>query len=670
MDWHHGYIDIEATMATSNGGGRQRGLASHHVTRSSTGSAGNRSVSGNNSVSGNKMLPCSGSCDTRRSTNSNNDRTCSFSGRRSARNTIGSMSCSRRNSSRGGTPGRTGHNTGYDIYAAYSEEDQSDVLPIITTLKQHHLTVYDPNTDALPNETLIQSWLEKGIERSKISVIFLTKQFVKNPFCRYQADHAVMKYATTKGRHRLVVVNLQSCKVPNNLKRFNCVYAWKFREQPLEQHQRIVHAIFAPKCRFRRGSLWWNNASTSEKLGKIKFGDIPGYSGKPALDKQLVLYSSLLFNINKVKFVLENCELKCLNENCTYRVEGHKMTEFYDHVQVCNYQQVVCRFCKQKTFRKNLKRHEETTCRNRLELCPNEACGRKFTVREMEKHLRVCWYREEECPNKCRGCETVFAHKDKTKHLEICEYATVTCRRCEMVIFRVDIEKHVCQRPNFYRPDELYQCNNTGCSFKAIRGEVDAHARTCEFRIEQCADCGMRLPYRDLAWHRRECDKMVECQLCHQVVPRSSKLTHDRWICSAQNIRSRCDHCHVTFRADLQNAHADCCDLQSIPTGLRYNSGVSASPGSPRPEDGSWNHIEETDSGHEMPRSDPIFIYQNSPAGRSRSDTYTFDDVVIGSLSSPPMSPPLQRGGAPVNCQWNTNSRQKWREMMTFMVTT
>jgi hypothetical protein len=42
-----------------------------------------------------------------------------------------------------------------DIYAAYSEEDQPDVLRILDILKMNQLTVYDPHLDALPCKFMI-----------------------------------------------------------------------------------------------------------------------------------------------------------------------------------------------------------------------------------------------------------------------------------------------------------------------------------------------------------------------------------------------------------------------------------------------------------------------------------------------------------------------------------
>lgn len=92
-------------------------------------------------------------------------------------------------------------------------------------------------------QTIFKAWLENGIHMSKCTVVFLTKKFLTHNYCRYQADNAVVRYVKSKGRHRVIVIMLQSCKIPKNLQHFNCVYAWRFRENPEEQYARILKAI-------------------------------------------------------------------------------------------------------------------------------------------------------------------------------------------------------------------------------------------------------------------------------------------------------------------------------------------------------------------------------------------------------------------------------------------
>lgn len=558
----------------------------------------------------------------------------------------------------------------YDVYAAYCEDDQDDILPFLQAFRQNDLEVYDPNLDALATETLIQAWLENGINKSKTSVIFLTKQFTSSSVCRYQAEHAVMRYAVTRGRHRVVVVMLKSCKIPKNLQHFNCVYAWKFKEEPIEQYRRILNAIFAPRRKFRRGSLILTNSSCP-KLDKTKCTKLIGHT-KKGFKKNILFYKDLLLNINRVKFALENCELKCLSSNCTFQVEGHRVLEFYEHVQVCGYQQVTCKFCRQDTFRKNLHKHEQNTCRNRLVPCPNEFCARKLAVRDMESHLRVCSYKEEMCPNRVHGCYGIYARKDKEKHFEICDYVTVQCKKCNEPVFRIDVDQHTCRKQrmprnaykenNFYRPDEMYKCKYDDCDFQDTKAHVEAHENTCEFRLEQCSDCGLRLPQRDLAWHQRECDQMTECSLCHQVVPSSCKQTHDLWECSLQNVRAACERCGILTCADRLEKHQESC------------TAVVTMPAVPSPADEKSRHRTDsesdaqTDTNDDSATSEPVPI----PRRRNQESTDLIQQVIEGIRKSPqeiaPLSAPKYSGGMPVISKWTPNSRQKWRVIMELAV--
>lgn len=476
----------------------------------------------------------------------------------------------RRKGTSGSCTSKRSDNTEYDIYAVYCEENREDVGPILDVLKQQKLDIYDPNEDALPNATLFKAWLEQGMYRSKITVLFLTKNFIRHNNCKLQAEYAVVRYTRTKGSHRVLAVMLQSCKVPKSLQHVHCVYAWKFREEPIEQYRRILKAIFAPKERFRRGSVLCVGVSAhAAKLAKTNVRDVQLYTETKKQGSAVLKLRHLIFNLNKVKRMLENCELKCTSKNCTFKCPGEKiLDEFYEHVKVCKYQKVRCQFCRQTILRKNLPKHEQTTCPRRLLPCPNSPCVQKLTVKEKHKHSKVCSYMEIDCPNYKYGCRVVFARKDKNKHLEICEYEKNICEKCNNSYFRVDMETHICQTPRldnnlderFLTPGEsVFKCYFIGCDYTGLKSDLDVHQMTCECRPEQCAGCGMRFPRRDMAWHGKQCDKIIECEQCHQLVPTSSKFTHDRWICNRQNIRVLCELCHTLVSNGSKEQHITSC---------------------------------------------------------------------------------------------------------------
>lgn len=271
--------------------------------------------------------------------------------------------------------------------------------------------------------------------------------------------------------------------------------------------------------------------TNSANMSTTKFRELTSYKKNKAPEQSLLKYKHLLLNLNKLKYSLENCEIECTSENCTFRCSGLRITDqFFEHVKCCRYQHVHCRYCRQLVLRKNLGKHEETNCKHRRVPCQNEACGQKLTAKEMFRHAVICSYKEEVCPNIRYGCTGVFARKDKSKHFEICEYERICCRKCNVLMFRVAIDDHICERAQLdehvretdshKRSAAVYKCRSAGCSFTGYKGDVETHQVRCDMRIEQCSDCGMRLPVREHLWHKKQCDKMVECGLCHQYVAR------------------------------------------------------------------------------------------------------------------------------------------------------
>lgn len=282
----------------------------------------------------------------------------------------------------------------------------------------------------------------------------------------------------------------------------------------------------APKPKFRRGSLIWTSANTSIISSKACH-EIPCLQQrKPDLKNW-----ELLLNVTKIKNALQYCEIKCSSDNCTFRCDGANiLNHFVRHIKECKYQQVLCSFCKQPVKRKNLQRHEEKSCRLKPTVCQNEGCGKKMPAKLLRGHSVTCPYREDTCPNERYGCSHVFARKDRGKHLEICDYEQQQCKVCHEFYFRIDIDSHSCNSENkrFDFSSEIYtesvpavyKCRNSHCTFVGTRTAVDEHKRKCVYRIEQCPVCGIRLSVNELIWHKKQCDKLVECELCHLIVPR------------------------------------------------------------------------------------------------------------------------------------------------------
>lgn len=101
-----------------------------------------------------------------------------------------------------------------------------------------------------PDEAEIKIWTERGVYNAKKTVVFLTKNFLSSTECEFQASHAVDRFSRTKGinKHRVVVIVLESCKVPKYLRHFKCVYAWKYRDSPDDKLWEIYTKVTEGEC--------------------------------------------------------------------------------------------------------------------------------------------------------------------------------------------------------------------------------------------------------------------------------------------------------------------------------------------------------------------------------------------------------------------------------------
>jgi len=245
-----------------------------------------------------------------------------------------------------------------------------------------------------------------------------------------------------------------------------------------------------------------------------------------------VKYHELLLYFNRLKVVLNSCELQCVSEGCNFHCLGTDFNSFYHHVTSCKYQRVQCRHCSQFVLQRNLVRHEQDRCRHKRIPCDNESCKILFSLNEIKAHKRVCPFQEVVCPN--NGCTHVFAKKDRNKHMEICDYVHIFCVGCSTWYFRIDAYTHKCRNalPNHLHPSECFRqtsvterpetfrCNHSGCNFSGVYNALTDHDKTCEYKIHQCSNCGTRMPKRQLTWHSKECDTLVECETCCMQIPR------------------------------------------------------------------------------------------------------------------------------------------------------
>lgn len=117
----------------------------------------------------------------------------------------------------------------YHICASYCESDIHIVSQLIQILEVSGCLVYDTERDTTPGKLAFKEVVEKGIENSKLSLLFITKNFLTDEACCFFSSVAIWKYITSKGKHRVIPIILEPCKIPKYLKVLNCVHLWKYR---------------------------------------------------------------------------------------------------------------------------------------------------------------------------------------------------------------------------------------------------------------------------------------------------------------------------------------------------------------------------------------------------------------------------------------------------------
>ena len=99
------------------------------------------------------------------------------------------------------------------------------------------------NTFVILGRRIFDKWLENGIHKSKITLLFWSKAFKQDELCLYQSENAVLRASLTKGRHIVISVVIDNCKIPERYKQFGCVYAWLWRENPPKALQNVLQSV-------------------------------------------------------------------------------------------------------------------------------------------------------------------------------------------------------------------------------------------------------------------------------------------------------------------------------------------------------------------------------------------------------------------------------------------
>lgn len=103
-------------------------------------------------------------------------------------------------------------------------------------------------------------------------------------------------------------------------------------------------------------------------------------------------------------------------------------------------------------------------------------------------------------------------------------YCTNRVRHCQWRGPIISYDEHI----NNDCLKEIVPCTNDGCEQEITREELITHLKECEYRIETCQHCEVKLPFTDLNVHYEFCPKaIIDCpQLCDVAIVRESLQNH------------------------------------------------------------------------------------------------------------------------------------------------
>ncbi|CAG2202933.1 unnamed protein product [Mytilus edulis] len=407
-----------------------------------------------------------------------------------------------------------------------NEDDGELVSKLLQPFENRNCLFYNPDRDGLPGQPIMRGLIEKGMEQSKITMLFITKKFLSDELCMFMANLAIWKYMKTKGIHRVLPIILQPCKIPRYLKVLNCIHVWKYAttrsSHMLYKTQaitRLTKAMLDPPPKFRR--IRWNGIKTltwtRNIVEKVKKSALKEKASNQSI------HNINLFQLWRLIGVLKHCFLNCRYGHCSFACSGREFTRFIGHAERCRYRPIKC---------------------------PNKSCQTFLPKWCVDKHV-------EECPLTRLTCPSTMLREEEAFHLDACEMAEVSCPNigCGRPMARNKIKQHNldCLLANISCPN-----SGRGCKTRDKRIRIQNHTSSCPFRLSECEFCGRKLTFQKLNFHIKNCKKTTICQLCKIAVPRLDVGTHER-MCQRKYCLSRCEVCHKYVRTDTLEDHKKLC---------------------------------------------------------------------------------------------------------------
>ncbi|XP_062577603.1 zinc finger protein 883-like, partial [Saccostrea cucullata] len=464
------------------------------------------------------------------------------------------------------------------------------------------LRMFDPDVDLVPGEPIVRNIIENGLDKTKASVLFVSKNFLRSGLCQFILDNALWMYMITKGKYRVIPIVLDKCKIPRCMRVLNCIYCWKYQQKMrkddisvyeclIQLINRFVKALKGPRLTFRRIQLrgvkpYNDGTRILRRLRNIMKRDRILGEKKD---------SSPLLGFLRLVNVIKHCILTCKYGDCSFSCSGENFRKLEKHLQECWYLPIQCpnRKCPFTSRRNVMKKHLEE-CEFSIQKCPVENCTIKMQRHKMASHIRVCPNRLVSCENESYGCTAVVPFKDHKKHLSgcpwapqhcedcggmylqkdqqrhDCPFAIKECPHCEKLFARKDLFKHLqlcfseCKSCNEcfsksklrYHLCPIIKCRYQYCDYKDTRLRVEIHMLNCQYRPVECNRCKKFFPWKSFKMHQTECEKIIECKECGIQIYRDSQLTHDLMMCTAKRNRYSCRFCERLIKEGvIKNAY-------------------------------------------------------------------------------------------------------------------
>lgn len=512
----------------------------------------------------------------------------------------------------------------YHIFASYCIDDFGIVRTLLEHFEGSRCIVNDPERDSLPGQLYLRNVIDQGIEKSKVTVLFITKHYLSDDLCAFMTNLAIWKYITSRGSHRVFPVILEPCRIPKCLKVLNCIHVWKYALKGKQKGitgmtyqyhvtERLKRALTEAQPKFRR--IRWNGIKTLTWT-KTLVEKVKNSAMKDRAFQQPCQWINP-FQLWRLFKVLDHCYINCRYGHCTFACNGRNINMFLNHLNRCRYKPVLCpnvgcQIYEQKwTLEKHLEECPFTTVK-----CPSEGCNKQVLRRMLPDHLTKCKHYMFDCPNYAHGCTKRVTLIEVGAHKESCGFERLHCTKCDMLLLRRDMTDHdktcvkskincsLCRKeillgeqnghilhdclmavvdcPNngckirkkkyeilqhkLICPHRLTVCTYEvkGCNFKDKQLFLDSHVMQCRYRTTHCDICGREQIFKDLEDHTKECEKRKTCEFCGMNVPGSAWSTHER-TCPRTNWMTHCDICRMLVHSHQLKDHKsqNCVEMSS-----------------------------------------------------------------------------------------------------------